>query len=289
MRRVTHRLVSRRSLPGGRRTRDGWEVAWSSTRVMGIINVTPDSFSDGGRFGSANDAVAHGLELWRAGAWILDIGGESTRPGSAPVSEEHELERVVPVIAALAESTDAILSIDTSKAGVARAAVVAGAHLVNDVTGLRRVAMRDAIADLGVPAIAMHMQGEPRTMQDEPNYDDVVGEVEAFLVQQAAVAVEAGIPSVVLDPGIGFGKTVEHNIAVTRAIARLAGHGRPLMIGASRKRSIGSITGEERPDRRDAGSVAWHLYAARAGAALVRVHDVAAHVQALAVWRALDG
>ena len=289
MRRVMHRVVSRRPLPGSTRADHGWEASWRDTRVMGVVNVTPDSFSDGGRFAAAEDAVAHGVDLWRAGAWILDVGGASTRPGAAVVSEEVELGRVLPVIAGLAERTDALLSIDTSKPAVARSAVAAGAHLVNDVTGLRQPEMRELVADLGVPAIAMHMQGEPRTMQEDPSYRDVVAEVESFLLRQAAAAEEAGVPSIILDPGIGFGKTVEHNLALTRATERLAGHGRPLLLGASRKRSIGAITGEERADRRDPGSLAWHLYAARAGAALVRVHDVAAHVQALAVWRALDG
>lgn len=289
MRRVTHRLVSRRPLPGGTRTHTGWEVSWSAPRVVGVVNATPDSFSDGGRFASAEDAVAHGVELWRAGAWILDVGGESTRPGATAVAAETELARVLPVVTGLAERTEALLSIDTSKPAVAQAAVAAGAHLVNDVTGLRQPAMRAAVADLGVPAILMHMRGQPRTMQEDPSYVDVVAEVEAFLLDQAAAAEDAGVPSVILDPGIGFGKSLEHNLWLTRATARLAGHGRPLLIGASRKRSIGAITGEARADRRDPGSVAWHLYAARAGAALVRAHDVAAHVQALAVWRALDG
>lgn len=276
-------------MPGSDRTDAGWTLAWEGALLMGIVNVTPDSFSDGGRFAGHDQAVAHGLSLARAGARIVDVGGESTRPGAAPVDAAEESARVLPVIEALVARSDVLVSIDTTKPQVAREAVAAGAHLVNDVTGLRDPDMLAVLADAGVPGVAMHMQGRPRTMQREPRYQDVVAEVEAFLVERAADATRAGVPSVILDPGLGFGKTVEHNLALVRAVPRLAALGHPLLIGGSRKQSIGTITGVEIASARDPGSIALHLHAAARGAGLLRVHDVAGHAQALAVWRAIDG
>jgi len=260
---------------------------------MGIVNVTPDSFSDGGRFaGDPGAAVEAGLAQWHEGAAFVDVGGESTRPGAEPVAESEELRRVLPVVAGLAE-LGVRVSIDTVKPAVADEAVKAGACLVNDVGGLAEPAMRAVCADHGVPAVVVHMQGEPRTMQRAPRYGDVVGEVERALLERAGEARDDGVPSVLIDPGIGFGKTVEHNLALLAATRRLAGHGLPLLVGASRKRMIARLAaaGGEGPEphQRLPGSLALHLFAAARGAAMLRVHDVAAHRQALAVRAALDG
>ena len=285
---VPFQLESRRPLPRGERANGSWRFAWTGPALMGIVNATPDSFSDGGRLADAASAIARGRALAAAGAVVVDVGGESTRPGAEPVPVDEELRRVVPVVEALADA-GVMVSVDTSKAEVVRAAVGAGAHLVNDVTGLRDPAMLAAVAEAGVPAIVMHMQGEPRSMQDAPRYGNVVAEVESWLLERAAAARAAGVPSVAIDPGLGFGKALEHNLALTRALPRLASHGLPVVIGASRKRSIGRLTGVDEPAERDPGSIAWHLRAALSGAALLRVHDVAGHAQALAVWMALDG
>lgn len=249
---------------------------------MGIVNVTPDSFSDGGRFAGVDAAYAHARRLAAEGADVVDIGGESTRPGAASVSAEDEWRRVGPVLRRLAADADVIISVDTRRPEVAARALSAGAHLINDVSGLRDPAMVAVCADAKAPVIIMHMQGEPATMQDDPHYDDVVGEVSAWLHQQAAIAIEAGIPSVMVDPGIGFGKRLEHNLALLDAIDELGDHGRwPVLIGASRKRMLRDLYGIERPEDRDAVSVEVHCAAAARGAAMVRVHDVAAHVAAL--------
>ncbi|HNR00820.1 MAG TPA: dihydropteroate synthase, partial [Trueperaceae bacterium] len=226
------------------------------------------------------------LRMREEGALVLDVGGESTRPGAAPVGLGEEARRVLPVIEALA-AAGAVVSVDTRKAEVAAAALAAGAAVVNDVGGLRDPAMLAACAAAGAPAIVMRMQGEPRTMQAAPRYGDVVAEVEAFLLEQARRAAAAGVPSVVLDPGIGFGKDLDHNLDLLRATARLAGHGHPLLVGASRKAFIGRLAGGVGPESRLSGTLAAHLAAAAAGAALLRVHDVAAHAQALAVATAL--
>lgn len=276
-----HRLRFRRPLPDGRT-----ELEWRGAALMGVVNVTPDSFSDGGRTFSTAAAVAAGLRMREEGALVLDVGGESTRPGAAPVGPGEEARRVLPVIEALA-AAGAVVSVDTRKAEVAAAALAAGAAVVNDVGGLRDPAMLAACAAAGAPAIVMHMQGEPRTMQAAPRYGDVVAEVEAFLLEQARRAAAAGVPSVVLDPGIGFGKDLDHNLDLLRATARLAGHGHPLLVGASRKAFIGRLAGGVGPESRLPGTLAAHLVAAAAGAALLRVHDVAAHAQALAVATAL--
>ena len=261
-------------------------------RVMGIVNVTPDSFSDGGRLTSVEAAVAHGLRLVEQGADILDIGGESTRPGAEPVDADEEIARTVPVIAGLrAAGWAGPISIDTMKPAVARAAVAAGATMWNDVTALGFAPDSAATAaDLGCEVVLMHMQGEPGTMQAEPRYDDVVAEVAAWLGARAEAAMAAGVARdrIWLDPGIGFGKTVAHNLALTAHLDRLTAGGFPVLFGASRKRMIKSIdpAATETGDRLG-GSLALALEAARRGASIIRVHDVRETVQALAVQAAI--
>jgi dihydropteroate synthase len=278
-----HTLTFRFAVPGSTRTPDGWKVEWHGCGVMGILNVTPDSFSDGGRHSQLEAAVAAARAMRDAGALMIDVGGESTRPGAVPVPAAEELDRILPVIRALAEE-GMLISVDTMKAEVADAALRAGAHLINDVTALRDPTMRQVCADAGAPAALMHMQGEPRTMQQRPEYGDVVAEVQ----ERAAEVLAAGVPSVLLDPGLGFGKTLEHNLSLLRATAALSALGQPLLVGASRKRMIDTLAGVPAAAERDPGSLALHLYAARQGAALVRVHAAAAHVQALRVQAALD-
>lgn len=259
-------------------------------RVMGIVNVTPDSFSDGGAHDSTEAAVAHGLQLVAEGADLLDIGGESTRPGAAPVALDEELRRVVPVIEQLVRQTQVPISIDTFKPEVMRAAVAAGAGMINDIHALRQDGALAASAELGVPVVLMHMQGEPGSMQDTPHYDDVVAEVHRFLVDRMFSAEMAGIAkkNLVIDLGFGFGKTTEHNMILLARSARFLELGVPMLAGLSRKRSIGELTGREAPRDRVAGSVAAHLVAAQRGATILRVHDVAATVDALKVWAAVD-
>lgn len=260
-------------------------------RVIGIVNVTPDSFSDGGLYLDANRAVAHGLTLAGEGADILDVGGESTRPGAEAVGAEAELERVAPVIAGLVASAAVPLSIDTSKAPVAAAALAAGAAIVNDVTALRAdPEMASLCAERGCEVVLMHMQGSPRTMQRNPVYDDVVDDVRAFLAERIEAAVAAGVAEdrIWVDPGIGFGKTLEHNLVLLRRLAELGELGRPIVIGTSRKRFLGAISGRE-TDRRLGGSVASNVLALVAGAELFRVHDVLAARQALDVAEVILG
>ena len=258
-------------------------------RVMGIVNITPDSFSDGGAHFDAEAAIAHGLRLAQEGADILDVGGESTRPGSQEVPVEEELRRVVPVIEGLARNTALPISIDTSKPDVMRAAIKAGAGMLNDVYGLRREGALDAAAELGMPVVLMHMLGEPRAMQEAPEYDDVVGEVHRFLAERIFAAEMAGIArkNIVVDPGFGFGKTVAHNLQLLAQLRRFTELGVPVLAGLSRKKTIGELTGRDEPRERAAGSVSAHLIAAQNGAAIVRVHDVAATVDALKVWAAV--
>jgi len=284
-----HTLTFRRPAPGTTRIGDTWTLPWTGTAVMGIVNVTPDSFSDGGRHASVDAAVRHARALRDAGALIVDIGGESTRPGARPVAEYDELTRVLPVIEALARDGNVVISVDTLKPRVAREALRAGAHIVNDVTGLRDPDMLQACVEHGAPAIIMHMQGEPRTMQRAPHYADVTREVKAFLHERARVATAAGVPSVMIDPGVGFGKTVEHNLTLLRDLSAFHELGHPILVGASRKRLIDALAHAPDADARDAGSIALHLHAAAQGAAMVRVHDVAGHTQALRVWAALSG
>jgi dihydropteroate synthase len=267
---------------------------------MGVVNVTPDSFSDGGSFLDAGAAVAHARELVAQGADILDVGGESTRPGAEPVSAEEELRRVLPVLEGIAaEELDVEVSIDTSKASVARAAIAAGASIVNDVSALRAdPAMVEAIADSGAQCCLMHMLGEPRTMQESPRYGDVVDDVKAFLEQRLSFAVRAGVSEerVMLDPGIGFGKTIAHNLELLDRLGELAALGRPLLVGTSRKSFIGRIladaAGEPEPvevARRLPGTIATNVLALERGASVFRVHDVAAVRDALAVAAATLG
>jgi dihydropteroate synthase len=258
---------------------------------MGIVNVTPDSFSDGGLFLDPERAIAHGRALMAEGADILDVGGESTRPGAEAVAAEVELERTEPVVAALAAERGVPVSIDTSKAEVARAALAAGATIVNDVTALRADPELAAVcAQRGCELVLMHMQGRPRTMQDDPTYDDVVDEVRAFLADRIAVAVSAGVAEerIWVDPGIGFGKTAEHNLELLRRLGELRELGRPIVIGTSRKRFIGALTGREVGDRLG-GTVASNVLALAAGADVFRVHDVLAVRQALEVAEAILG
>ncbi|MGY0797973.1 dihydropteroate synthase [Lysobacter sp. A286] len=258
-------------------------------RVMGIVNVTPDSFSDGGQHDSLEAAVAHGLRLAREGADILDIGGESTRPGADDVAVEEELRRVVPVVERLARETTLPISVDTSKPEVMRAAVEAGAGMINDVYALRQDGALATAAELGVPVVLMHMRGEPRSMQEAPHYDDVVAEVHRFLAERIFSAEMAGIAKarIVIDPGFGFGKTLIHNLELLARLEQLVELGVPVLAGLSRKRSIAELTGREPMEERVSGSVAAHLIAAQRGARLVRVHDVAATVDSLKVWNAV--
>ena len=269
---------------------NGRPLTLDRPRVVGILNVTPDSFSDGGLYADLDAAVAHGLAMVEQGADMLDVGGESTRPGAADVPLDEELSRVLPVIEALAARCAVPISIDTSKPDVMRAAVAAGAGMINDVYALRREGALDAAASLGVPVCLMHMQGEPRGMQDDPHYDDVVGEVHRFLTDRLFACELAGMDrrKVLVDPGFGFGKTLEHNLELLRELRRFADLGAGVYAGLSRKSMIGAITGRSAPAERVAGSVAAALIAVQHGAKLVRVHDVAATVDALAVWRAVD-
>jgi dihydropteroate synthase len=253
-------------------------------RIMGVVNVTPDSFSDGGEWFSFEDAVAHGRDLAAQGAAILDIGGESTRPGAAPVAEDEELRRVVPVIEALAG--EATLSVDTSKVAVARAALDAGATYVNDVTAFRAdPAMAGLVAERGCECCLMHMLGEPRTMQDDPRYDDVVDDVKAFLAERVEFAVGEGIAAdrIAIDPGIGFGKTLEHNLELLRRLDEIAALGFELAIGTSRKSFLGRLTGRDDPHDRVAATVATTVLALERGATIFRVHDVVQTADALKV------
>ena len=259
-------------------------------RVMGIVNVTPDSFSDGGQHDTTEAAVSHGLRLVEEGADVLDIGGESTRPGSEPVPLDEELRRVLPVIEQLAARTTVPISIDTFKPEVMRAAVAAGAGMINDIHALRQPGALEAAADTGVPVVLMHMQGEPGSMQADPQYDDVVAEVHRFLVQRLFAAEMAGIAkkNLVVDLGFGFGKSVTHNMTLLARSERFLELGVPMLAGLSRKRTLGELTGRELPAERVAASVAAHLVAVQRGARIVRVHDVAATVDALKVWAAVD-
>jgi len=257
--------------------------------LMGVLNVTPDSFSDGGRYLAADDALAQGLTLVREGAAIVDIGGESTRPGSDPVSAEEEVRRVVPVVEALAGRVGVPISVDTMKAEVARRALDAGASFINDVSALRwDDEMVDVIAQAGCPVCLMHMKGEPKTMQDDPTYDDVVDEVLRFLEVRMTFALARGLreDQLMVDPGIGFGKTVEHNLALLRHLDRFTALGRPLILGTSRKRFLGAILGAE-PAARTTGTVATTVIGLLAGAHVFRVHDVRPNFEALRVTLAV--
>jgi dihydropteroate synthase len=274
------------------------QVCGARVAVMGIVNVTPDSFSDGGRFLDPDAAVAHGIELAEHGAGVLDVGGESTRPGAAPVPADEELRRVVPVVERLAAATTVPLSVDTTKATVARAALDAGATVVNDVSaGRSDPEILDVTADAGAGYVAMHMQGEPRTMQADPRYDDVVAEVGDFLADRIEVARAAGVAEGALaaDPGIGFGKTVEHNLRLLAGLPALAERvGVPLLVGTSRKTFVGKVlaragaaSGDLPVDQREEGTLATVVWAVERGASIVRVHDVLPAVRAVRLLDAL--
>ncbi|HSK29376.1 MAG TPA: dihydropteroate synthase, partial [Candidatus Limnocylindria bacterium] len=270
-------------------TRHG-KIAFSRrTAVMGILNVTPDSFYDGGRRSEASRAIADGVAMVQAGADILDVGGESTRPGAKPVSEDDELARVLPVVAGLRREVQVPISIDTYKSGVAQRTLDAGADVVNDISALRfDPEMVPMIAAEKVPVVLMHMQGKPQTMQTEPRYSDVVREVRDFLAGQLYEAMDGGIAAerIILDPGIGFGKTLEHNLRLLRGLPMLAALGQPLMVGASRKTFIGKILDVD-ADQRLEGSLAAAVAAVLAGANIVRVHDVAETCRAVRIADAI--
>jgi len=265
--------------------------AWPAAQpwVMGIVNVTPDSFSDGGRFADPSRAVEHGLRLRDEGAHLVDVGGESTRPGAQPVPIQEELDRVLPVVTALVRERVNV-SVDTTKPEVMRAAIDAGCTVVNDVNAFRAEGALEAMGCANVGVVVMHMRGTPATMQQAPHYEDVVVEVRDFLLGRAAALEHAGVARgrIALDPGFGFGKTLEHNIALFRALPSLASMGYPVLAGISRKRTIGELTGKPVGGRM-AGSVAAALLAVQNGARILRVHDVAETVDAISVWMALRG
>ena len=266
----------------------GRSLDLSRPAVMGVLNVTPDSFSDGGSHVRLEDALARARRIEAEGAAILDVGGESTRPGAGAVAAAGELERVIPVIEACRREVSIPVSIDTSKPEVMREAVAAGAGMINDVRALREPGALDAAAECGVPVVLMHMQGEPRTMQQSPRYDDVTREVCRFLGERAAACTAAGIASdrILLDPGFGFGKTLAHNLELFARLEEVVSLGRPVVVGVSRKSMIGRLTGKPVGERA-AGSVAAAVVAAWKGSALLRVHDVGATVDALAVCGAI--
>lgn len=258
--------------------------------IMGVLNVTPDSFSDGGRFLDVGRAVERGLEMACEGAAIIDVGGESSRPGSAPVAAAEQIRRVVPVIESLVRRTNVPISVDTCDVDVARAAVAAGASIINDITALADDGMAELAARSQVPVVLMHMQGTPRTMQGEPTYDDVVGQVLHFLVARARRAESFGIASerIWIDPGIGFGKTMAHNLLLLKHIRQFVSTNYRVLVGASRKRFIGTITGREDPADRVFGTAATVALCAADGVSVVRVHDVAAMHDVLEVVRAVQ-
>ncbi|MDH3378379.1 MAG: dihydropteroate synthase [Gammaproteobacteria bacterium] len=264
---------------------NGRSLALTRSAIMGVLNVTPDSFSDGGRWFEPADAVRHAVEMAAAGADIIDIGGESTRPGAMPVNTQQEIDRVIPVIEALHAALDIPISIDTSKPEVMAAAVAAGAGFINDVRALREAGAIETVARLEVPVCLMHMLGEPRTMQIAPAYNDVTAEVAAYLAARREACVEAGISAqrILLDPGFGFGKGVEHNLQLLRDLPALARLGAPLLVGLSRKSMLQRLLGLD-VDERLHGSVALALIAVQNGARVVRVHDVAPTCQALRLW-----
>ncbi len=257
---------------------------------MGVLNVTPDSFSDGGKFVRLDDAVERGVQMAEEGAAIIDVGGESTRPKAQPVGLDEELRRVIPVIARLRARTQAILSVDTSKPEVMHAAAAAGAAMINDVRALREPRALEAAATSGCAVCLMHMLGEPRTMQQSPSYQDVVAEVRGFLAERVEACVAAGLAAerIALDPGFGFGKTLAHNLELLRHLGDLSVGGLPILAGLSRKSMVGTLTGRP-PQERLHGSVALAVIAALNGARILRVHDVAATVDALKIVSAVEG
>jgi dihydropteroate synthase len=281
----------RRTRAAGNTQRAGILTEDSGPVIVGILNITPDSFSDGGDFLDPEAAARHAVAMLDEGAGILDLGGESTRPGSDPVSQEEELGRVIPVIERiLAACPEAVISVDTYRADTATAALEAGARIINDVTALRGdPSIASVVEKAACPVILMHMQGEPKTMQNEPHYDDVVREVKDFLAQRAEHAISAGVrpENIILDPGIGFGKNLEHNLALLRNLDAIVDLGFPVLVGASRKRFIGDISGVQEARERVFGTVAATVLAYERGASYFRVHDVRANREALAVAEAV--
>ncbi len=257
--------------------------------VMGVLNVTPDSFSDGGQFFDTDRAIEHGLQMAADGAAIIDVGGESTRPGSAPISAEEHIKRVVPVIKALCKKANVPISVDTKNFEVAEAALEAGAAMINDITALSDERMGELAAEQQVPVVLMHMQGTPATMQVEPKYEDVVGEVLEFLLSRARRAEDLGIAKnmIFIDPGIGFGKTLEHNLLLLKNIDKFVASPYRVLVGTSRKSFIGKITGKEKPSERIFGTAATVALCAAAGVSIVRVHDVAEMVDVVKVTSAI--
>ncbi|MCG8027935.1 MAG: dihydropteroate synthase [Candidatus Thiodiazotropha taylori] len=262
----------------------------SQPRVMGILNLTPDSFSDGGRFTARDAAIRHALQMIKEGAAMVDIGGESTRPGAQPVTAQQEMDRVIPLIEALAGEIEVPISVDTSKAEVMREAVSAGAGMINDVMALRDSGALQAAAEAAVPVCLMHMQGEPRTMQCNPHYDDVVEDVKTFLQQRLDACLASGIPQdrLIVDPGFGFGKTLSHNLALLDNLQDLELLGVPVLVGISRKSMIGTLLGDRAVEERLYGSLAAAVMAAMKGSAILRVHDVRATADALKIVSAVQ-
>ena len=281
-----HGFALRHNAPKVRKLRHGEkELVLDHPVIMGILNVTPDSFSDGGKFFNKEDALRHAEEMVQAGAEIIDVGGESTRPGAAPVSEEDETARVVPVIAAVREKfPDIWISVDTSTPGVMRKACAAGCDIINDIRALRREGAREAAAELGAPVCIMHIQGEPGHMQDNPVYQDLIGEVSEFFYERIDACLNAGIKreNIILDPGFGFGKTLDQNYKLLGELEKFRTFDLPILAGMSRKSMIGGVTGAGTGDRLE-GTVAAHLVSILKGADIIRVHDVKAHKDAVDV------
>jgi len=263
-------------------------LSFEKTLIIGILNVTPDSFSDGGKYNTIETAVSHGKQLVSEGADILDIGGESSRPGSEPLSEKEVLARILPVMIRLVDKVSVPISIDTYKPLVADTCLKAGAHLVNDITGLTNQKMRKIVSHHNVPVVLMHMQGTPKVMQQNPVYQDVLGEIKAFFQKQIAVAKKERIQQIILDPGIGFGKTLTHNLQILKHLQTFKALGYPLLVGPSRKAFIGTITGNPVQDRLE-GTIAAVTVAVLNGAHIVRVHDVKECKQAIQVVEAIRG
>jgi dihydropteroate synthase len=268
-----------------------FELPLDATLVMGVLNVTPDSFSDGGEFEDPISAVEHGRQMVADGAAIIDVGGESTRPGADEVSPAEEIARVRPVVSTLARDFGVPVSVDTRHASVARAAVEAGASIVNDVSGFRDAEMINVALDCDAGLVIMHMLGEPKTMQAEPRYGDVVDDVGRYLLGRARTLEELGVAHerICIDPGIGFGKTLEQNLELLRRLHELATYGYPVLVGSSRKSLIGMVLGEPDPKQRLEGSLAIAAWSAAHGADIVRVHDVNETVRVLRMWRAIEG
>ena len=263
-------------------------LRFEKTLIMGILNVTPDSFSDGGLFDTFDAAVAHAKQMVSDGADIIDIGGESSRPGSEPLSEKEELARILPVVTRLLQKLSVPISIDTYKPHVADVCLKAGAHLINDITGLTNQKMRTVVADHAVPVVMMHMRGTPKNMQQNPIYQDVLGEINTFFQTQISLAQKVGIHQIIIDPGIGFGKTLEHNLQILRHLDAFTTLGHPLLVGPSRKSFIGTITGRPANERLE-GTIAAMTVAIMNGANIVRVHDVKECKRAIQVVDAIRG